>query len=192
MTRLLRYLSHPQVVIDADVPVGRWPLNAEGHARLVAIGDRAWLGRVTRSVSSTETKAMESAAVLVEALGLTAEIRTEFHENDRSATGFLPPEEFERVADAFFAEPDLSVRGWETARAAQARIVRATEEVLAGHSTGDLLLVGHGAVGALLWCHLADRPISRSEDQRPGGGCVWTFDLDSGLPVHPWRPVEEI
>lgn len=37
-------------------------------------------------------------------------------ENDRSSTGFLPPEEFEVVADAFFAQPGVSVRGWETAQ----------------------------------------------------------------------------
>lgn len=27
------------------------------------------------------------------------------HENDRSATGFLPPPEFEAVANQFFANP---------------------------------------------------------------------------------------
>jgi hypothetical protein len=50
-------------------------------------------------------------------------------ENDRSATGFLPPEEFERVADEFFGSPEKSARGWERAGDAQVRIVRAVEGI---------------------------------------------------------------
>jgi hypothetical protein len=46
------------------------------------------------------------------------------HENDRSATGFLPPDEFETVANRLFAEPLVSIRGWERAIDAQLRIVR--------------------------------------------------------------------
>lgn len=36
-------------------------------------------------------------------------------ENDRSATGYLPHEEFEAAANAFFEQPDASFCGWETA-----------------------------------------------------------------------------
>ena len=71
------------------------------------------------------------------------------HENDRSATGYLPGPEFEATADRFFAEPQISVRGWERAIDAQARILGAVAETLARHPGGDLLLVGHGAVGTL-------------------------------------------
>jgi len=60
-------------------------------------------------------------------------------ENDRSATGFLQKQEFEATADAFFAHPHESVRGWEAAVAAQARIVRAVEEILSqAPNEGDL------------------------------------------------------
>ena len=48
-------------------------------------------------------------------------------ENDRSATGFLPREEFWATADLFFAHPTESIRGWERAIDAQARIVAADQ-----------------------------------------------------------------
>ena len=125
---------------------------------------------------------METADPLAQALGLPVVRREAMHENDRSATGFLPPAEFEAMADVFFGDPDVSVRGWETARAAQARIVAEVEAVLSGPLDGDVLLVGHGAVGTLLWCALMGKPISRAHDQLPGGGCWYGFPLDGRVP----------
>jgi hypothetical protein len=59
----------------------------------------------------------------------------------------LAADEFEALANQFFAHPMASVRGWERALDAQARIVREVERVLARNRAGDVLLVGRGAVG---------------------------------------------
>lgn len=112
------------------------------------------------------------------------------HENDRSTTGYLPPDEFERVADGFFASPKTSIRGCERAIDAQVRVVREVEAMLATPGDGDVLIVGHGAVGTLLYCHLASLPIDRRHDQPPGGGKVFAFECESRRIVHPWRPIE--
>ena len=120
------------------------------------------------------------------------EIREAMHENDRSATGFLKPAEFEEVADQFFAQPHLSVRGWERAVDAQARIVRETEAVLARNRPGDVLFVGHGAVGTLLFCHQAGHPIDRVHDQAAGGGNCFAFTREGRRVLHGWRKMEEI
>ena len=109
-------------------------------------------------------------------------------ENDRSATGFLPPSEFEEVADAFFAAPELSVRGWERAVDAQTRIRKAVSRIVAGHGDGDLAIVSHGAVGTLLFCALAGRGIARSFDQ-PFQGHVWTARLPDLVPKTGWVPI---
>ena len=69
-------------------------------------------------------------------------------ENDRSATGFLAKDEFEATVDAFFAHPLQSIRGWEPAAAAQARIVRAVELVVSQTlERVDIAIVGHGGTG---------------------------------------------
>lgn len=184
------YLSHPQVTIDPSVPVPEWGLSAVGRARLLAVREAAWLGTCRRIVTSAERKAMETADLIAEATGAVVEVQPAMHENDRSATGFLPPTEFELVADRFFAEPDRSVRGWERAMDAQTRIVAEVEAVLADHDpNAPLLLVGHGAVGTLLYCRLAGVAIDRRFDQRQGGSVI-AIDQATRRPRHGWTPME--
>lgn len=186
MSRLF-YLSHPQVDIDPAVPVPDWRLSAEGRARAQALAASDWRGGSARIVSSPETKAQETAAIL--ARGTAFETLAAMAEIDRSATGFVGPARHEALADALFARPDESAAGWETARAAQARGRAALEAALAVHPGGDLVLVGHGGIGTLLWCALADRPIARAEDQ-PGQGHGWAATLPGLTPLHPWRSFE--
>ncbi|MCA8884303.1 MAG: histidine phosphatase family protein [Rhodobacteraceae bacterium] len=192
MPRLVRYLSHPQVRIDPAVPVPQWGLSPEGAARVAALARSGALSGTVRVVSSLETKAVETALPLAQALGCPLQCHTVMGENDRSATGFLPGPEFEATADAFFARPDRSVRGWETAKAAQSRIVAAVRDCLATPDDGDLLLVGHGAVGTLLYCHLAGHPIDRRFDQPAGGGNLFAFCRDTGAVSGGWQPLETL
>ena len=190
---IVRYLSHPQVAIDPNVPVERWGLNELGSQRVAALASSGGLRATRVVISSGETKAIETAAPLAAALGVEHRVREAMHENDRSATGFLPPAEFEGVADQFFAAPEASVRGWERASDAQARIVRETFAALAEAPAGDVLLVGHGAVGTLLMCHLAGWPIDRSRDQPGGGGGnFFAFERDGLRLLHGWAPMETI
>ena len=190
--QLVRYLSHPQVVIDPATPVPDWSLSETGRARVAALARSGALAGTRHVISSAERKAVETATPLAEALGCRLEVRDGMGENDRSATGFLPPEDFEAVANAFFAHPEQSVRGWETARAAQERIVAEVRDCLSRCTAGDVLLVGHGAVGTLLYCHLAGEPISRAFDQWPGGGCTFAFRAPEGRPDGRWQPLEHL
>ncbi|NEX45162.1 histidine phosphatase family protein [Pseudotabrizicola algicola] len=194
MTGTVRYLTHPQVQIDPSLDVRHWSLNTLGAARVAALcAQPGQLRATTRVISSTETKALETALPLARALGVTPELRHGMHENDRSATGYLPPPEFEQVADAFFAQPDTSIRGWETARAAQARILAEVNDCPCAADQGDVLFVGHGAVGTLLYCALAGLPIDRRHDQGPGGGGCWfAFDRTRRQPAGGWRPLEAL
>jgi len=189
---IVRYLTHPQVQIDPDVPVPQWGLSSIGRTRTEALAKASWLASTPQTVSSGERKAIATAEIIASQFGLMIEIREAMHENDRSATGFLKPAEFEEVADQFFAQPHLSVRGWERAVDAQARIVREAEEVLARNRPGDVLFVGHGAVGTLLFCHYAGHPIDRAHDQPAGGGHVFAFARDGRRVLHAWRRMEEL
>ncbi|OLP59163.1 histidine phosphatase family protein [Xaviernesmea oryzae] len=186
------YLTHPQVEIDPAIPVPLWGLSQAGRARCLAAAERApWVRQLKRIVSSAETKAIETAAMLAEAAGIKPETVEAMGENDRSATGFLTPDLFEVAADQFFAAPQESYRGWERAVDAQARIVRAVEAALADHDVDrPLLFVGHGAVGTLLKCHLLNVPITRSQDQPCGGGNLFAFRLADRKVLCDWTPIE--
>lgn len=188
MTAAVWYISHPAVIVDAATPVPRWSLKPEGRAVMAAFAARPELAEVRSIWSSDETKAVEAAAILGERLGLAPRVAEDSHENDRSATGFLPPAEFEQVADAFFARPTESVRGWERAVDAQARIAAAFGRILAAAPEGDVAVVGHGGVGTLLYCRLAGFAISRRHDQ-PAQGSYWTATRATTVPRHGWRPL---
>ncbi|MCD2175328.1 histidine phosphatase family protein [Rhizobium sp. C4] len=186
------YLTHPQVRIDPAVPVPEWGLSELGRERTLQTARSPWVRRIGRIVSSDEVKAVETASLLAEAAGCTVEIRANMGENDRSATGFLPPPEFEKAADWFFAHPEESFRGWERAVDAQARIVSAVDGVLADHDPrAPILFIGHGGVGTLLKCHLAGRTIGRDADQPPGaGGNLYMFDLSTRQLAGDWQKME--
>ncbi|THV17597.1 histidine phosphatase family protein [Rhizobium rhizophilum] len=185
------YITHPQVQIDPEVPVPDWGLSAVGRARAEACAARPWVRQLSRIVSSGERKAIEIAEILASAAGLQIEIEPSTHENDRSATGFLAPPDFEKAADWFFAHPRESYHGWERAADAQARIVGAVTRILGSHDpTRPIAFVGHGGVGTLLKCHLSGLPISRNQDQPGGGGNLFCFSLADRRVSCDWTAME--
>ena len=185
------FITHPEVTVDPAVPVPQWQLSGPGIARMKGFSGSPRLANVAAIWSSAEVKAVEAAAILAARLSLTASIEPALHENDRSSTGFLPPPEFERMANAFFASPNENVRGWERAIDAQARVVGAVDRILAAHAQGDIVFVAHGGVGTLLQCHLLGEAISRSRDQ-PSQGHVFAFDLATRAVIHGWKKLEDV
>jgi broad specificity phosphatase PhoE len=189
----LYFITHPDVVIDPAVPVPDWPLSARGRSRMRAALTQPWLASVGSLWSSQERKALDAAGILANHLRLPVRQITELGENDRSATGYLPRAAFEAVADQFFAQPDQSVRGWESAIDAQRRIVAAVDRIIAdaGPDGTDIAVVSHGGVGALLLCHLLGCPITRVHDQPANnGGNMFAFDTVTRRPLGLWQPID--
>ena len=185
------FITHPDVLIDPSIPVPEWRRSPRGLARMHAALRQPWIAGIAHVASSTERKAREGAAILAAHRGLTPMTHAGLGENDRSATGYLPKAAFEAMADMFFARPEESVRGWERAVDAQTRIAAAVRDVLTAAPAGDVAIVSHGGVGALLLCHLQGMPISRAADQPLGmGGHVLAFGRADGRVQHGWRPID--
>ena len=192
--RPVYFITHPEVMIDANVPVTDWSLSERGLERMHLLLKQAWVCEISSIYSSNEKKAVDGANVLAGHLSLPVQQVEALGENDRSATGYLPSTEFELIADKFFAEPQDSVRGWETADAAQKRIVEAVNKICTeDDSQAAIAIVSHGAVGALMLCHLADYPIARKYDQPgAGGGNYYSFELEAMRLIHEWRPIDDV
>jgi broad specificity phosphatase PhoE len=182
------FLTHAEVVQDPAVPVPDWRLSDLGRGRHAAFNARLEKAGVTALYCSAERKARDAAAIHGAALGLDPQVRVALGENDRSATGYLPPPDFEAMADAFFTRPDESIRGWERATDAQARILAAVRAADAEAPEGTLLIVAHGAVGALLRAHAEGAPISRRFDQT-GGGNLARFARGPLSPLSGWERI---
>lgn len=125
-------------------------------------------------------------------LRVTYAIHEGIGEVGRSSTGFLPPPEFEKAVDQLFDHPGKSFRGWETALAAQERIITAIDEVIQNDSSsGNIALVSHGGVGALYLSHLLNSPISCESDQPgTGGGNYFSFEAESGKLLTNWLRID--
>jgi broad specificity phosphatase PhoE len=179
------FITHPEVSVEPTVPVPAWRLSDRGIARMREFARRPSLRGLKAVWSSPEAKAIEAAGLLAAEFGLPVRVDAGLGENDRSATGFLPPAEFEQVAHAFFAKPQDSIRGWERATDAQERVVQAVDRILETHGEGDIAFVAHGGVGTLLLCRLLDVPISRSLDQ-PSQGHFFAFEIPTRRVLHGW------
>ena len=136
---------------------------------------------------------MDGGRNLAGHLALPITVIEELGENDRSPTGYLPQKEFEALVDEFFARPQERVHGWERAADAQRRIVSAIDQLLAPSPTeGDIAIIAHGGVGALLLCHQMGVPISGAQGQKDGGGGnVFSFDPTNRSLLSGWRRIEE-
>jgi broad specificity phosphatase PhoE len=187
------FITHPEVVIDPLQPIPEWPLSEIGRARMTRFAEMLSGHNVTAVYASRERKAMDGAKIVAEALALPFRTAEDLGENGRESTGYIAPPEFWEVVGEFFAHPTRSVRGWERAIDAQARIVKAVSAV-AEHepSSGDIVIVSHGAVGCLLTAHL--QGVAIGEETRPshsGGGCFLIIDRESLALRHDWRAIED-
>lgn len=192
MSRLI-FVTHPEVVIDPQQPVPEWPLSVVGCRRMEQFADRLSGTPIVAVYASTEQKAIDGATILAERFGLSISTDRDLGENDRSSTGYIAPPEFWEVVREFFAHPTKSVRGWERAIDAQARIVRAVTRVLeAAPAHGDVVVVSHGGVGCLLTAHL--QGVAIGEERRPthpGGGCYLVLDRTPFALRSGWHVVED-
>ncbi|MCB1971976.1 MAG: histidine phosphatase family protein [Geminicoccaceae bacterium] len=190
---LLVFLTHPEVVIDPQVPVPQWRLSDRGIARMRMFTEATGI-RWQAIFCSDERKARDGAQIVAGSAGLEPVVARDLAENDRSATGYLDKVAFEAHADRFFAHPRESIGGWERAVDAQTRIVGAVMRIdREAPASGNILVVAHGGVGALLLAHLSDRPISRALDQPGGGGGnLLTLRRNPLALVHGWRAIEDL
>lgn len=168
-----------------------------GRDRAGHFANRNLLPHSAQIFSSSERKAVELAQILCAPLGSEFIPHPSMDENDRSSTGYLPGPEFEAHADQFFAHPEQSVAGWESAVDAQSRIVKAIRMALAFSNPDDaLVFCGHGGVGTLLKCALGNRAIERREDQQhggaPGGGNCFIFDPVQWTLASDWTAMENL
>jgi hypothetical protein len=80
---------------------------------------------------------------------------------------------------------------------ARAGVAGLSMAALAAHDPArPILFAGHGAVGTLLKCALAGRPIARAEDQRrigdAGGGNVLAIRQSDRALLGDWTPMEQL
>lgn len=148
--RKLILIKHASPQVQADLPPEAWPLSEEGKAKCATLAEQVAAFAPAVVVSSEELKAAETARVVARHLGVPHHAAPDLHEHDRSNVPQLRSAEFISLIELFFRRPNELVLGKETAFAALSRFRSALDEVLAEHAEGNLAVVSHGTVIALL------------------------------------------
>lgn len=188
----LLFATHPDVVMDPQAPVPDWGLSPLGSARIAAFAASDATANVGAVWSSPERKAREAAAMVSAALDLDVVLENDLAEIDRSATGYVEGPRYAEITEQFFAVPEASAAGWERAVDAQARVLGALARIEAATADleTDVLILAHGAVGALTLADRLGEPIAQTLDQ-PRQGCWFVYDRGDRRVLHRWREMPD-
>jgi broad specificity phosphatase PhoE len=167
--RKLILIKHASPQIDPDVPPERWDLSEQGRGRCAALAKalRPYLPAVI--VSSSEPKASQTAELVAAELGVAVKQGDDLFEHDRSRVPHMPGREFISMMELLFRRPGELILGDETADEAADRFERAVEQVVSANPQGNIAIVSHGTVIALLL-------------ERQGAGRGFQIWRDMGLP----------
>jgi broad specificity phosphatase PhoE len=149
MRRLILIKHAPPEVVPGVAP-DEWKLSERGRALCTPLAEAVRPHSPTVVVSSTESKAAETGELLASLLSVPFETASGLHEHDRSNVPHMPSREFISAMELFFRRPGERVLGRETADEAEARFREAVMRVLAAHPHGNVAVVSHGTVIALL------------------------------------------
>jgi broad specificity phosphatase PhoE len=136
--------------IDPKIPSRDWHLSQEGRQRGKLLAARLLAFSPMRIVSSHESKALETASIVAETIGLPYEEAVGLQEHERSQEEYTSREIFENQVRIFFGQPGRLVFGSETADQACTRFIKAVkaiQEQVPGQF--PLVIVSHGTVISL-------------------------------------------
>jgi broad specificity phosphatase PhoE len=144
MTRLI-LVRHSQVAPDPAVPSKQWRLSWPGRDLCVPLAEALRPYTPEILVSSDEPKAIETAGLIADQLGLSVHIAAGLDEHRRPyvAEGFMD------LMQHFFEAPGERVFGEESAAEATDRFTAAIDDALQAHADSTVAIVTHGTVIAL-------------------------------------------
>lgn len=184
MTRLI-YITHPSVEIDRDKLPHEWSLSDKGRQEMAGLLVLPLLSDAQIIYSSTEPKASEVAQAIAERYHLPFTQEKDLGEADRTATPFLPLEEYMAAIQECYTAPDKSVRGWETHRHMLERNAAVLEKIKREHAGQTIIIVGHGGAGTVMKCYIKGIEPDFAEDPKQTG-CYFLADLDQSEILQDW------
>ena len=143
-------VKHSQPDVNEGIPAREWQLSVTGKVRAEKLAEFLRPGKPEVIVSSDETKAIQTAEIIAQCLGLTNQVVENLHEHDRSNSPFYSKEEFQHLVQQFFARPSDLVFGGETAGQALERFRITVDAILTRFENKVVVIVAHGTVISLL------------------------------------------
>ncbi len=179
----IHLVRHGRSATDPSRPAKDWGLHVDATAGICRLRDSGVLPREAAWFTSSEHKAVDTAALLGVA---DAVVLDDIREAERSA-GWLPGDEFEAAVRRSFEWPGQpAVPGWEPLAATRARIVgavRSTVTAVAQRAGAlDTVLVGHGTAWTVLVAELTGTPADLDAWARMSMPDHCSLDVDAAHP----------
>lgn len=146
MAPTLILIKHSLVTVNSAIPRDIWHLSEDGRRRCAPLADALAPYHPAMLIASVEPKALETAQLVGERLGIPVSVADELHENDRRGLPVVPIAMFRRRVIMFFEQPDERIMGMESANEARARFETAITQLLAAHPEETIAVVAHGVV----------------------------------------------
>ena len=161
MNRRFILIKHASPLVDPNRSSEKWKLSEKGRMSCIPLAAALKPYDLSVLVASEEPKARETAEELAKLLNVPVETAPDLHEHDRSNVPHLRSGEFISHMELMFRRPSERVLGRESADEARERFERAVAAVLEKHPTGNVGVVTHGTVIALMAAnHSAKQPFS--------------------------------
>jgi broad specificity phosphatase PhoE len=155
--RTLLLIKHASPLVIPGTPPEKWNLSDKGRESCGPLAEAIRQHVPSVVVASEEPKARETGEILAEKLGVPVETAPGLHEHDRSNVPHMRSGEFISHMEVFFRKPTERVLGRESAVQALDRFESAVNAVVAKHTAGNIAIVSHGTVIALLAAEHSDR-----------------------------------
>jgi broad specificity phosphatase PhoE len=156
MSKLI-LIKHAKPLVDPTKSSELWKLSAEGQKQCDVLAEQIRVHSPGIIVSSIEPKAVETAQILAERLGVACESVDDLGEHDRSNVPHMRSGEFISNIELLFRRPDEQVLGHESAEEALARFDYAVDTAIKAHPDANVAIVSHGTVIALFIEKYSDR-----------------------------------
>ena len=141
--RIVALVRHAEPRVAPDVPSSEWDLRAAGLRNCVALAETLCRFLPAILVSSTEPKAVQTARLIAQQLGLEMTSRDGLREHKRSGE-FLPKSTFHSNIQASFANPTKVEFGRESCDELGLRIEDEVHKALSRVPDSNVMLVTHG------------------------------------------------
>lgn len=180
----LYFITHPSVLIDKHAPIDQWQLSEKGIEETKRLLKLNFWKNIKAIYSSPEKKAVQVAEMAVNKYSFGLKRESCLSEIDRSSTGFMEYDIYMETMTEFYNNPKIEVNGWESAENATNRIVDCVTKIM-NSNTENVAIIGHGATGTLLACHLFNKLPTLTEDPQ-GTGQYMIVNWDEKKILNKW------
>lgn len=146
MTRLF-LIRHSEPKLINGVPPAGWELTNRGRTRAKQLGEYLAEQQVERFFSSSEIKAIQTAAIAAERAGITNVTQiANLGEHDRTGTKIIGSAQRAAIVIESLRKPNDLIYGVETIAAAESRFASAVDSCMNDSTVESVAIVAHGTV----------------------------------------------